>query len=119
MSICPRFCIFTVPNGVYVIVSTEVLLWITFLNLFAWSGTDKPEKQNSGILFSAKICPCVYYHENPRQTPGEVSTSEGSTSVDMRPVLVWGWRVTETSSRAAPTWLDFLNLFVIHPTQRL
>lgn len=39
-------------------------------------------------------CPCVYYHENPRQTPGEVSSTEGSTAVDTRPIVVRGYRLT-------------------------
>lgn len=82
-------------------------------------GTDKYRVLSAEIL-------CVLYHENPRQTLGEVSTSVGSTAVDIRPTMVRGreegWEGLKVNSNLitsrAPTWPNFLNLIVIGPMQR-
>lgn len=101
---------------------SDVALWGCFESappaLFARPGTGQTLKATlRGPAFCQDLLVCSI--TNPRQTPGGVSTSEGSTAVDTRPPMVWGGRLTETSLWAAPTWLNFLRLFVIHPMQRL
>lgn len=84
----------------------------------SWFVTDKRRKTDLGKRTFGQNLP-VESHENPRQTPREVSAGVRSTAADTRPTMVWGWRLIQTSLWAAHTWLHFLNLFVIHPMQRL
>lgn len=51
-------------------VSTGCLFWLSSLNSFAWSGTDKHKKQSSEIPFSAKISLRVISWESKTNSGG-------------------------------------------------
>lgn len=76
------------------------LFWISpMLTCLAWNWQTL--KENSEMLFSAKISLCVVSWESKKNSWGGLY-QWGSGAVDTRSLMVWGWRLTETSLRAHP-----------------